>query len=111
MLSDMRGYTKKDVEHMLMQAVEDQRRAAKKWSIPTYPSTINVGCEVTAVTGVLGAVGFILAGAVPPIVPAILLTASLGQALISIRKGRKQFIQNSRVNYLMRLQDAAAKAA
>jgi hypothetical protein len=57
------------------------------------------------------AIGSVASGAAIPISMAIGAIVPLGQALITIGKGRKAFIRNSKVQYLVRLQNEANKAA
>jgi hypothetical protein len=107
MLREMKGYTKSHVEDELLKAIEDHNKAAKKWGITTLPSSIKVDCEASIVSGLLMGAASIAAGVALPVSMAVGTLVVLGQALITIRKGRKSFIRNSNVRYLVRLQNEA----
>jgi hypothetical protein len=110
MLREMRGFTKTHVEDELMGAIEDHKKAAKKWGLTALPSSIKVDCEGSIVAGILTALGVAVTGAPLPWVAAIGTIAPLAQALFSISKGRKAVIRNSNVRYLVHLQDEAGKS-
>jgi hypothetical protein len=107
MLREMKGYTKSHVEDELLKAIEDHNKAAKKWGITTLPSSIKVDCEASIVSGLLMGAASIAAGVALPVSMAVGTLVVLGQALITISKGRKSFIRNSNVRYLVRLQNEA----
>lgn len=109
MLREMKGYTKSHVEDELMRAIEDHKRAAKKWGLTTLPSSIKVDCEGSIVAGILTAMGVAVTGAPLPWAAFVGTIAPLAQALFSISKGRKAVIRNSNVRYLVRLEDEAGK--
>ena len=111
MLDKMKGYSKSHVEDILSKAMDDHKNAAKKWGLATLPSSIHVDCEVSVITGILTAVGVIGFGAPLILAAAVGTIAPLAQALISIHKGRKAFLRDSKVRYLVRLANEADKAA
>jgi hypothetical protein len=107
LLDEMKGYTKSHVEDVLGQAIQDHKRAATKWGIGTLPSSIKVDCEGSIVAGILTAIGVMVTGVPLATAAAIGAIAPLAQGLISIHKGRKSVILNSKVQYLVRLEKAA----
>jgi hypothetical protein len=111
MLREMKGFSKSHVDDELSKAIEAHNRAAKRWGISTLPSSIKVDCEASIVAGFLMAILSIASGVALPIPMAVATMIPLGQALITISKGRNPVIRNSKVRYLVRLQNEANKDA
>jgi hypothetical protein len=117
-LSELRHFIFAEFEHdsadyvadKLQQAVDDHRRAALKWGLTTLPSNLKIDCEANTAMSVFIALGCLTAGATLPLLAAAGTIVPLAQALISIHKGRKLALKNSKVGYLVRLQDAVASS-
>ena len=102
-VSNMQGLPLSYIEDKLEAALDSHSKAAKRWGLSTLPAELNVDCEVGIVLGLLTAIGAMAAGA--PLVPSAVLgtVTPLGQALITINKGKKKIIANSGVSYLHRI--------
>lgn len=102
-VSNMQGYSLSHIEDELEAAIEKHEIASKKWSLTTAPAELSIDIEASLAVGFLTAFGAIASGAELTTASAIGALAPLGQALISINRGRKKIIKNSNVGYLMRL--------
>ena len=67
-------------------------------------------CEAKFVSGILTAVGAMAAGVPLPMATAIGAIAPLAQAFISVNRGRKSLVRDSKVKYLVRLASETEKA-
>ncbi|MCR9278994.1 MAG: hypothetical protein NXH85_13565 [Pseudomonadaceae bacterium] len=110
-VSDMQGWSSSDVQEELESALDEHQQAAKKWGLARSPSELEIDCDASMVVGLLAALGAATTGNPLAIGIALGSVIPLGQNLVKINRGRKKVLENSRVSYLVRLQEEAEKGA
>ena len=110
LISEMQGFSLSYVEDELAIALDKHEAAAKKWGIKRLPGEISVDYEASVGVGLLTALCVAVTGSSLSTAAAIGAIAPLGQALVSINRGRKKFLENSKVGYLARIRQFTNKS-